>query len=661
MRTHQQPDFALATAQTRGDAVSLRSQYPQTKTNMIRRAMLLLGFLAAAAPPWLQGQIIETQTFTTNRVVPDGNASGLHDVRSLSSSIAQLTSVKVNLKVNGEFNGDLYGYLRHSSGFSVLLNRPGRTATNSAGYDDSGLNVTFASGAANGDIHTYRGVTTPAAGSALTGTWEPDGRAVDPAVVTDASARTALLSSFNGLGASGDWTLYLVDLESGGTNQLREWGLELTGSAAPAIAWSAPSAITYGTALGASQLNAAVTYASTNVNGTYTYTPASGTVLGAGSNQTLSVVFTPADTASFLPVTNTVAITVLPATLTVTVANASKAYGAALPAFSAGYSGFVLGQGTNVLTALATVGTTATSSSPAGTYAITASGAAAANYTFNYVAGTLTITQALTTGAIATSANPARPGTNVTFTMTVTAVAPGVGTPSGSVNFRIDGSVAGSGTLSGGVATFTTNSLAVGTHTVVAEYAGDGNFVGSTNTLSPVQVINTPPVAGADTIERYASQGVKVRLSTLLANDTDADGDTLTVTVATNSANGGTITVAGDWVTYVPASGFTNVDSFTYTIADGRGGSATATVTVNIKQDNEPGVNLTITSLGGSSYRIRGSGIPGRTYRLEYSNGLTPASWQVLSGATVTADAVGVFEHTDTSGAPTRYYRSVYP
>jgi hypothetical protein len=484
---------------------------------------------------------------------------------------------------------------------------------------------------------------------------------VDPAVVTDASARTALLSSFNGLGASGDWTLYLVDLESGGTNQLREWGLELAGKASPALAWTAPTAITYGTALGSSQLNAAVTYASTNVNGTYTYTPASGTVLGAGTNQALSVVFTPADTASFLPVTNTVAIDVLPATITVTVANATKAYGAALPAFSASYSGFVAGQGTNNLTTLATVGTTATSSSAAGTYAITASGAAGANYTFSYVPGTLTITQALTTGALATSANPARPGTNVTFTMTVTAVAPGAGTPSGSVNFRIDGSVAGSGTLSGGVATFTTNGLAVGTHTVVAEYAGNGNFVGSTNTLSPVQVINTPPVAGADTIERYASQGVKVRLSTLLANDSDADGDTLTVTVATNSANGGTITVAGDWVTYVPASGFTNVDSFTYTIADGRGGSATATVTVNIKQDNEPGVNLTITSLGGNSYRIRGSGIPGRTYRLEYSNGLTPASWQVLSGATVTADAVGVFEHTDTSGAPTRYYRSVYP
>ena len=63
----------------------------------------------------------------------------------------------------------------------------------------------------------------------------------------------------------------------------------------------------------------------------------------------------------------------------------------------------------------------------------------------------------------------------------------------------------------------------------------------------------------------------------------------------------------------------------------------------------------------GTDIGVRFAGIPGRTYRLEYSNGLTPASWQVLSGATVTADAVGVFEHTDTSGAPTRYYRSVYP
>ena len=661
--SHRQTNFAPTSAQTRGDAVPLRHQIPQTKTKLSssRKAILLLGLLASISPSLLQGQITETHTFTTNRVVPDGNASGLHDVRNVSSAIAQIAGVKVRLRINSEFNGDLYGYVRHSSGFSVLLNRPGKTAANAAGYHDSGFDVTFATGAANGDVHVYRGMTTPATGSPLTGIWQPDGRTADPAVVTDASARSALLTSFNNLNAAGEWTLYLADLESGGTNQLREWALEITGAGHPALAWSDPADITYGTALGGSQLNAAVTYAATNVNGTFTYTPAANTILNAGLAQTLSVTFTPADTDSFLPVGTNVSLNVIKAPLTVTADNQTKVFGATLPELTATYSGFVLGQGTNNLPTLATVTTPATASSDAGVYPITASGAGSLNYSFTYFPGSLTITQSLTLGAISSSANPALPGATVTFTMTVAARAPGVGTPGGTVNFRIDGSIAGSGALSGGVATFGISTLALGAHTVVAEYAGDVNFVGSTNTLTPAQVINTPPVAGADTIERYATQGVKVRLSTLLANDSDADGDTLTITVSGTSGNAGTITVSGDWATYTPAPEFTGVDTFTYTIADGRGAVVTGTVTVNIKDDVAPGQNLTITDLGGGSYRIRGSGIPGRTYRLQFTDTLTPADWQLLPGATVTADVSGVFEFIDTTGSATRYYRSVYP
>jgi hypothetical protein len=262
---------------------------------------------------------------------------------------------------------------------------------------------------------------------------------------------------------------------------------------------------------------------------------------------------------------------------------------------------------------------------------------------------------------VVSSANPAIPGSNVTFTATISAVAPGVGTPSGTVNFRIDGSVAGSGTLSGGVATFTTSSLALGTHTVVAEYAGDANFTGTTNALASNQVINTPPVAGDDSIERSATTGVKVRLSTLLANDSDADGDTLTPTVSTTSVNGATIRVSGGWVFYTPPAGFTNADSFTYTITDGRGGSAVATVSVTIKVDNSISQNLTVTPLGGNQYRIDGSGIPGRTYRLQYSDTTSPFVWQDISGGSVTADGVGRFQYTDTSTATMRFYRSVTP
>jgi hypothetical protein len=355
-------------------------------------------------------------------------------------------------------------------------------------------------------------------------------------------------------------------------------------------------------------------------------------------------------------------LTVTTAPLTITASNQSKIYGAALPTLTATYTGFVNGDTATSLTTAVTLSPTATAASPVGTYPITASGAVDTNYAISYVAGTLTITQSSISGTITSSANPSLPGTNVTFTETLSAVLPGTGTPSGTVAFRIDGSIAGSGTLSGGVATFTTSSLTHGSHTVGAEYAGDLNFPGITNTLAQNQVINTPPVAGNVTIERYPTQGVKVSLATLLTNDSDADGDSLSIVVNSTSANAGTVTVSNGWAFYTPAAGFTNADSFNYTIQDGFGGSAVGTVTVAIIVDIDPGQSLTIINLGNGLFRIDGSGVAGRTYRLQYTDSMNPANWQFLPGGTVVANNVGMFEFDDNPGVKiTRFYRSVYP
>ena len=122
-----------AAAQQRIGSVRLRDKPETTKTMKTQRAIILLVLLAAVSPRVLQAQTTETFTFTTNRVVPDGNAAGLADVRSVSSAIGNISSLKVGLKVTGEFNGDLYGYIRHSGGFAVLLNRAGKTASNPLG------------------------------------------------------------------------------------------------------------------------------------------------------------------------------------------------------------------------------------------------------------------------------------------------------------------------------------------------------------------------------------------------------------------------------------------------------------------------------------------------------------------------------------------------
>ena len=82
---------------------------------------------------------------------------------------------------------------------------------------------------------------------------------------------------------------------------------------------------------------------------------------------------------------------ITPALVTITANNQSKTFGLPNPMLTATYNGFVNGEDTNALTTLASLATVADVNSSTGVYPITASGAAAPNYVFNYVSGTLTV------------------------------------------------------------------------------------------------------------------------------------------------------------------------------------------------------------------------------------------------------------------------------
>jgi subtilisin-like proprotein convertase family protein len=170
-----------------------------------------------------------TNTFSVNQAIPQGSKSGLANTQHLDYSgtgLFQITDLQVTLNISGGFNGDYYAYLVHDNGFAVLLNRPGRTSANSAGYADSGMNITLSSSAAT-DIHNYQTFSNPN-GGLLTGLFAEDGRNVDSATVLDTDSRTALLGSFNGTDPSGQWTLFLADLDYGEQGQLVSWGLVVT-------------------------------------------------------------------------------------------------------------------------------------------------------------------------------------------------------------------------------------------------------------------------------------------------------------------------------------------------------------------------------------------------------------------------------------------------
>ena len=89
----------------------------------------------------------------------------------------------------------------------------------------------------------------------------------------------------------------------GGSNSI---SLTVNALLVPTITWSTPASITYGTALSSGQLNAAA-----SVPGSFSYTPAAGTLLAAGIQQ-LSVNFTPTDTVNYTPATAGVTLTVTP-------------------------------------------------------------------------------------------------------------------------------------------------------------------------------------------------------------------------------------------------------------------------------------------------------------------------------------------------------------
>lgn len=156
--------------------------------------------------------------FANGGVVPDNNFSGWADTRSVSTMPAGIfTGLSVDLQLSGGWNGDLYAYLVHSSGFSVLLDHVG-TPGLTYGYGDAGMNVTLA--ATGSSIHSYGGGNVFS--STPTGTWMTDNT-------------SGSLASFLSTSPNGTWSLFIADLSAGGVTTVQSWGLQMDIVAVPEV------------------------------------------------------------------------------------------------------------------------------------------------------------------------------------------------------------------------------------------------------------------------------------------------------------------------------------------------------------------------------------------------------------------------------------------
>jgi large repetitive protein len=144
--------------------------------------------------------------------------------------------------------------------------------------------------------------------------------------------------------------------------------------------------------------------------------------------------------------------------------------------------------------------------------------------------------------------------------------------PNGTVVINPDGTI-----------TYTPNANFSGSDTITYTISdGQGGTATATVTIT-VTPVNDPPVAVNDAATTLEDTPVTVPV---LANDTDIDGNPLTVTAA--SAPNGTVVINPDGtITYTPRANFNGTDTITYSITDGVGGVATATVTITITPVND--------------------------------------------------------------------------
>jgi subtilisin-like proprotein convertase family protein len=193
----------------------------KTNFHFARPSAVLFAVLLAVASPFAEARAGTVSTnWSGGQAIPDNDPDGVAFAFNLSVPEPDIiTNVTVDLNISGGWNGDLYAYLSHGSGFVVLLNRIGSTASNPGGSGVSGMNVELSDSYLT-DVHL-----SPA--NPLTGDYAPDGRNVSPLTALNTDPRTAFFSSFDGLDPTGGWTLFFADVSPLEVSTIQSWSVNV--------------------------------------------------------------------------------------------------------------------------------------------------------------------------------------------------------------------------------------------------------------------------------------------------------------------------------------------------------------------------------------------------------------------------------------------------
>jgi hypothetical protein len=331
--------------------------------------------------------------------------------------------------------------------------------------------------------------------------------------------------------------------------------------------------------------------------------------------------------------------------------------------------------GANVLGAVAldATGTAvfSTSSLSVGTHTITAIYGGDANYAGSLAPSiTQTVGMDATTTALAASPTSSVAGQAVTLTASISAQAPGSGTPTGAVTFKDGTTTLGTGALSNGVATLTTSTLSVATHSLTVSYAGNGNFNASTSTAVSLVVKKATATAAVTAAPSPSVYGQSVTFTATVAAAAPGSGTPTgtvtfkdgTTTLATATLSGGTarfttstLSVATHNVTisYAGDANFNTAISAAFSHVVNKA-SVTATVT-STPNPSVFGQSVTLTA----TVKVVAPGTGTPTGTVTFYDGSTSLGTGTLSSGTATLKttklAVGTHNITITYAGSTNY------
>ena len=176
---------------------------------------------------------------------------------------------------------------------------------------------------------------------------------------------------------------------------------------------------------------------------------------------------------------------------------------------------------------------------------------------------------------------------------------------------------------------------------------------------------NLSPVARVATFSRVNNMSLKIRITNLLTNAFDPDGEApLLAGTGSASTNGAAITTNSTYVFYAPPGANGNVtDRFTYRVKDGFQGLGAGTVQVMIVGSPEMSPNIgAITTLPDGNKQLHLAGIPNFSYLVQAATNLVPpTNWITLSTNQAGSDGLWNYIDWNATNFPSRYYRLAMP